>query len=152
MIPLQCRTGRWKVFLTDLQTERSTLLLIRIPHQEFVKQTASVLTSAPAREPVTKADAYSSKPALKHICTSHPSALISTRALACKWADSTCAYTSNRYRTHRSLSHTHTHLSPWFSHLIDADWAFIYAPMHTSCQTFRFWLQTGKLGGVAVPL
>lgn len=30
---------------------------------------------------------------------------------------------------------------PSFSHLIDADGAFIYAPMHTSCQTCRFWLQ-----------
>lgn len=45
--------------------------------------------------------------------------------------------------THQPTTSTNMHMSTW---------VFIYAPMHTSCQTCSFWLQTGKLGGVAVPL
>lgn len=64
---------------------------------------------------------------------------------------STCMQTRGSHITRinpytwTDTEHTHRFWrSLLFLHLTDADGAFIYAPMHTNCQTCRFWLQTGR--------
>lgn len=94
---------------------------------------------------------YASKLESMHSQTSASHQHWYAQELTCKWAD----------LTFKRWQHTQSINTPPLSYLValfcphylsDADGAFVYAPMHVSCQACRFWLHTGNFRVVALSL